>query len=1277
MISGMVGQQLGMFQGYGGYASGFGPGAMTGGYGMGPSPYRAPPPPTSFMATGPGQHGMYGEQTAMRLANYGRTAGAVGGVGLSTVGMLAGIPMDPLSGALMGGLSAGAGGALGGAALGGAIGLGIYGATKAAGAYYNAFTGGINDQAVTNSVLRNNFNFYGGGGAFGRGFGQAQMGQIGGMLSSEVARSRGVTNMGELNNLVSMGADAGMFTGVRDVQQFTQNFRRMLDTLKNVQRELGGTLTDALQFVRSSQQAGIFQNADRVNFAAEIRTAEAVSGMDRNQLVALAAQGSQISRAYGGVGRQGAMGAVRVAQTLGAAVQSGAINQEMLSEATGGLTGTDAMSAFTSNILSRSGAFSRRAMGRYSLFALSNANGTGLDEDMMDRFRSGDLSVSEVSRAAHRNVGRMGRARALNREGLLRGAVMEEGGLAAQIGMMRLTVGDRVLDSGDDLAQLVMQRRFRMSRSEAGVMMGLMRNQGVIAEQENIGRISSAREVAMRTDIEQNRSFEAFTRNIEHGLSDATGLTAAREMGRRFATRLSSAFERAGNAFLGITSDSLTASDRGALARMSVGRATAEDIRNIAFMTSGTGSAGATASGGGYSLQESLSRRSLGENLLHGMGFHTRETGAEVLAHEGINIGPRTVRGRGGRIAGYTAGMDDTRVREELRLSSLARQGVVYDEARTALEGMMSDRAGTVNAIARARLAGGTDSNRMLDYLPAGMDRRAALAFMSGSRYTMPTGTSEVTGSSGPGMVDSFMEGLAGGEANYTNALNFVASGGHLGRRLGSEFQSRVERARDMVTGAHEFGDTVRGDHVVFASTLRRSREAATRRMTTGERGDTELLHRLRGVNREALESFASSEDFRSRVATMSNLTGNREALGEQLVAAREAAMRLEDPAQQQAALAMYAQMEENINVRGGIGSEAIYIARGPEGRAREAAIRRQQSQTGGTYRAIESAMRNMRGAEGSLSARIGALAGRAGEAFGLAAAGLGTEESDRSGNASVNNLILELAHADRTTSEGESAYRDVMRSMRASVGDDEAGSGIISGISMAAENRRERERALSGRGRRGRRQAIETVLAEATGNTFGSMDFTVRGRNGEETSVSGTRAMDMLMRGGGNANQIIEQMMTSLTNRSDGTMSADSVNDIRGRLESALGSLRDGGRGLSQEEIVNLIGGRNAAGEVVGGVGDVEGMSKVREGAAEDSLQAARASSPLDAERNDLLRQIQAGIESRMADSSTRARENAELARTVGREVARATSWFGGEDDPPRDPPVPPGTAP
>lgn len=1217
MISGMIGQQLGMFQGYGGYAQGFGPGGMPG---MGPSPFAAMPPPTSFMNTRPGQWGMYGEQMAMRMANFGRTTGSVAGVGMGVMANLAGIPMDPLSGAMMGAMGGsvfggGIAGAAGGALAGTGIGLGIYGAGRVASAYANAFTGGMNDQAVTNSVLRNNFNFYGGQGAFGRGFGQNQMGQIGNMLSAEVGRSRGMTNMGELTSLVAGGADAGMFTGTRDVQAFTQNFRRMLDTLRSVQRELGGTLTEALQFVRSSQQAGIFQNADRVNFAAEIRTAEAVTGMDRTQLTALAAAGSNISRQYGGMGRQGAMGAVRMAQTLGSAVSSGAINQEMLSEATGGLTGADALQAFTTNMMNRSGRFSQRAMGRYSIFAMANETGNGLDREMMDRFMTGDLSVGEVSRAAHRRVGGMGRARALNREGELRGAVMEEGGLAAQIGMMRLMVGDRVMDSGDDLGQLVLQRRFGMSRAESGVMMSLMRNQENIAMEENVGRMASGRETATRNDIAQNRSFDAFMTHLEHGLSDVTHLTEARDIGRRFLTRISSAVERAGNAVLGIAEDHMSRGDRMSIARIATGRGTPEDIRRLSFEMSGTG-----AGGGGVGMAESMARRSLSDTALGMMGIHTRATGAEVLRSEGVDI----------------RGMSDSAVQEQVHLSRMARLGVVYGADREALGGLMEDRAGSLAALGHARMRARRTGGSWLDELGAGVNRRGMLAFAAAERSTALTEEGGVPDSmAGEGLGSALSGGMAEilGTTSYDRTLDYIARGGHLGADLRSRVEvTRSEAGRRAIVGPRGDGGGAFAGGMALTGAIRTER-------TGGTEEERAQLRDLEGIDRAAVESVVGSEDFADRVMRMSAMEGNAEAIRAEITAGRAEVERTMTGAEHDAATAMYDQMERNVTRFGAIGTEMEEAVRGRGSRERGEEARREMGRVSGNYAILGRALEG--GPEGSLRARLAADASGAREAFARLSAGGATEEDVAAANAASGAMVSTLAGFDRSTAAGEREYAEALRSMRAT-GEGEGATAeemraMVSGISMSAGREAHLRRSLGGRGRRGRAETVDTLLSEATGGTFGSMEF----RMGDET-ISGSRARRMLMEGGENREMILAQIGTQLSERAGGRdMSA--VTTTIGESLTALGR----GRGLEGEALERALH-----------VGATEGLSDVRASATEDSLEAARAANPLDRERNEILREISGRL-----DPASRRTENTELARQIGSAVANATSWFGGDE--------------
>jgi hypothetical protein len=460
------------------------------------------------------------------------------------------------------------------------------------------------------------------------------MGSIGGIVQQELNRNV-FTTPGELNQLIAGGAQAGMFTGVRDVSAFAEKFRKMLDTLKSVQNELGGTLTEALNFVNESKQAGIFQQMDRAQFATQIRNVTQVTGMSRQDAMSMAVQGASIARQAGGVGAQGAMGAMRMATTMGTALTTGAVSEAQLSEATGGLTGQAAIQAFTGNMMQRTGRFLRRpGMGRFSLYALAGQDG-GVDPEMMARFRTGDITVGEVSQRARRNVGQMGRAQAINRAGELRGAVMEQGGLAGQIGMMRLMLGDRVMNQGSDISQLVMQRRFGMSRQEAEVMQGLMRNQGGIAAQEAQDRAAGARGARRERLVTQERSLDAVMRHVGHSLEEGLGINEVKMAGRRFTTRISEGVERMMNQMLGVYSDEMSNATRGAIQRASSGQMSQADILQMRALQQG-GQPG----GGGFDpfaqgmLQQFGPGRTLGARL-ESMGFDISGRGT----------------GRGGRIA--------------------------------------------------------------------------------------------------------------------------------------------------------------------------------------------------------------------------------------------------------------------------------------------------------------------------------------------------------------------------------------------------------------------------------------------------------------------------------------------------------------------------------------------------------------------------------------------------------------------------------------------------
>lgn len=1189
-----------MFQGYSGYAQQIGVGS--GLYPPMPAPNFTP------RSVNPGQGGMYGEQVAGRvagaatgIANFGMSMmqpGGLAGMGLSMLG----VPM-PLAAAGGGAISAGlAGGSmLAGGLVSGGLALPLMAAQQAVRAYGTAFTGGMQDQASLNSTLRSNFNFMGGQGAYGRGFSQNQMGQVGAMISGELRRNP-FTSAGELNELISGGAQSGMFTGVRDVQQFTQNFRKMLDTLKSVQRELGGTLTDALQFVRSSQQAGIFQNADRANFASEIRTAEAVTGMDRNQLVALSAQGANISRAFGGQGRQGAFGAMRLAQTLGTAMQNPemtGVSPELLSEVTGGLTGADAISATVSGMMSRAGRFSRRAMGRFSTFAMSNSTGTGLDQGMMDRFLAGDISVGDVRGAAHRNVRGMGRARAINREGELAGNIMEQGGLAGQIGMMRLMVGERVLDADDDLGQLVLQRRMGMSRPESQLMMNLMRNQRHIAEQERVANVTSGRETENRLYREQNNTMDAFTRVLEHGLSDMSGLTATREMGRRFMTRISSGIERAMNNFLGVVEEGLSGRDRTAFARSAMGIATERDRGQMAR---------ALMSGGGEALASTraLDQQSMGMGMLHSLGIHTPMTPAETLARQGIDSSTMTM----------------PEVMRSALVNNAARQGIVTGVDRTRLESLMANRSDTISRIADAqiRARGRGDASNFLSLMGEG-STNATLAFMANERMATPEGVNMASlGRRLP--TESMLDSLTGNNPT-DNAFAFIARGGHLASRLERE------------TAGIRRGGSAAGDEEIRRGLLERSGSSASTIERSESRtaeglADVHRLEGLRGVSEENLRAVFGHEEFAESVTRASELSGD--ALRAHFTTMRADALRMTDEGQRGAALSSIAQMEENARSRGfrrgSLGSEFVRAAGAAGGGEREMAARAEAARAGATFNIMGGALRELEGG-GDLSRRLADISERTSGAYSnLAMSTFENQDQAReavnAASGGANEMMLELAHADPNSEE----YRRIASSLAAR----EGGSDLLRG----AAARRASEREIRGEGRRGRAGAVDRLLGAATGNTFSSMHFRIGNRD-----ISASAARRMLMAGGEGSSDIMEQMTTQL---SEAGMSPEAarrqMSEVAGLLESV------GRRGGTSETDVNRALGLETT----------EGMEAVRSRAAEASREAALSRDPVGAEQLRVLESIR----DRLPEAPARRAEAEAAARAAGTAAAEATSSSG-----------------
>lgn len=1042
-IQQMMMQQNAMFAGQMQYAQQLGA-PMQAAMGMpAPAPWQVPAYAMQHAAA------PYGERLATGMASFASNVAAPTMMGagalMGGLGMLgpAGRLFDPFGSALSGGMAGfargGIMGAMGGAALGALPG---YLAMKAADVYGGAFMGGVQDQSNVNNTLRSNFRFYGGAGPMGRGFSQGQMGQIGGMLSG-TARGDLTTSMAELTQLTQMGAQSGQFTGVRDVQQFGQRFKQMISTLRSIQEELGGTLTEAMTFMRNANSSGVYRNLD--NFASQMRSAQASTGMTQEQLFGMTQQGAALSQAMGGRRGQGAIGALRTATSLGSALSAGVINSEALQEATG-LTGSEGIQALTGRLMEHTAQFSRRAMGRYSLFAMSNARGTGLDAEMVDRFASGEVGVGDISRSARRNIGRMGRMRAINNEGILRGAMLEQGGLAGQIGIMRAAMGDRVLDQGDDYASLFMQRRMRMSRPEAELMTSLMRNQGTIAMQEAESRIGSRRETQMTQELQRNRSLDAFMGRMGHSIEEGLNVPEVREAGRRFVTRMSQISERVMNHLMGVAESSMTAGDRSAINRIGLGRGTAADFSRTSRILS------STTGGDDYDPRRT--------GILE-RAFHGRESVADAFARRNV------------RVTNY----QDTQ--QAFAQMEAARRGFVTGRDADVLSRMERMGEGQVgNAMALAQLAAAGNNTDAYRYM-----RQSGFTANAADAYRARHGMAALEGAPQQSSMLSRATGTlleAFSATPQERATNFLASGGHMARRL----RERVGPLRGDMDENRRFVES------------RGGRWDATRERDAG------VLNAISNLDQEQVQAVLGGEDWKRTMDFISEGGRSREEMLQEIERFGNAAQRSGAPnAQTQMALAQMARSD--IETNGRLGREWNVGGGGADAEARQQVLR-QYSARGNVLSRLGGGSREL----SDLYLRMGR-----GDVTGDDARNLNRQiqEAERARQES----FLSMSNEDFNTQMGSFS-----EAIRTAGSDDEAEQ--IRMERMGLMQARGVDQRLRGRGRRGERGAREEAMNLLAG---GATSFTIGEGTDQERNIDRRRAMELLRRGGQGSEEVMRQM--------------------------------------------------------------------------------------------------------------------------------------------------------
>lgn len=385
----------------------------------------------------PGQTSQASEQMAGGILNRGMAIAPIAaGLGAGLLGV------DPISmgmSAMMGdgliGKMAKPFGFAGRAAIGMGAAAGVGAVGMAASYGMQQMSIGMQQQQQLNGTLRQNFNFIT---PAGQGFSNSQMGMIGqGMrhMSGEMGPGGQMTGFSELTQLAAGMGSMGGSNAVRSAQEFQQKFRSHIQTLKQVAETIGSSLQEAQQFTQQMKSSGIFSQADQVKAASSMRGFSASGTLSVSELGAMGNIGSQISRSVGGRGKQGMFAGMKTLGMVGAALDSGTINEGDIYNATG-LQGAEGRQAYATSQLSNAASFMRQGKGRWFLASLAGKDGQ-LNANSVEEWMGQGVGTGRTSQMARANTSKVGAANFLRNEGRLRGAALEKfGGMMPAMALM-------------------------------------------------------------------------------------------------------------------------------------------------------------------------------------------------------------------------------------------------------------------------------------------------------------------------------------------------------------------------------------------------------------------------------------------------------------------------------------------------------------------------------------------------------------------------------------------------------------------------------------------------------------------------------------------------------------------------------------------------------------------------------------------------------------------------------------------------------------------------
>ena len=583
-MSGLIGGQQAMFSNQAAFAQQLaGMGQINSGM---TNPY---PAASSFAAPGWDQMSGLGAQAA-------------GGAGMALPGMLSGAAM---TGGLMGGAAgwadpftasarffargAGFGGQGAGATLSGigrtfaaggmragmgAIGGGLAAAALPAAAMYAGYKGveavgqhvyegaqNIQDiQGMTQQYMAPRFGQAGGGsgGQMGRG----AIKNIAGFLH-EMANEDVMSSMKDMRNLMDQAGRMGMLSGIGSVQEFKTKFKGLVNQAKGIAEVLGTSVQEAMPFLGSMRQMGLWSANDVMGTALN---AKSVGAASTPAMMGTMQQGAQISRAAGGRMGAGAMFGQQMFGMVNQARQSGTMSEAQLMEMTGGVGGAEGMGMAASGMQQAFSNLMSSPMGNLMAAGLGGIEGgavTGkVDAKLLEKFKSGGMGVGGLMESAQRMRGSKNLATGFSRRsGQIGQEILEKGGPEAQAQALRAVIEKAGYGGqGEDIQKRFLEMMTGADTRTTDVMYQMMQDLPRLQMESARKAEATLRDSVQKLEYRRTRSFQ--------GLKDAAGQLTEKfwepvvKFGENLTTNLGDQGDRIQNWITGRTQGSGAPSDQ-------------------------------------------------------------------------------------------------------------------------------------------------------------------------------------------------------------------------------------------------------------------------------------------------------------------------------------------------------------------------------------------------------------------------------------------------------------------------------------------------------------------------------------------------------------------------------------------------------------------------------------------------------------------------------------------------------------------------------------------